>query len=173
MTDLEKLLLGAMGVGIVGLAGFAARILWVILPRYLEQNERNTQALQWIGHSMQLLPQAMQQQHAQLERVLTQSLAALKEAFREEHALTRRELAGQVDEMREAIERRISGQEDALQATQLELVRSGVTGKHAAVSVQAAEAITHEETPATLPRATPAPPRSKTGPTLHAVASRP
>ncbi len=175
MTTLEEILLGAMGTGIVGLAGFAARILWVILPRYLEQNERNTHALQWIGYTMGQLPVAIQQQQAHLERVLTQNLLALRDAFREEHARTRAELSGQVDELSERIERRISGQEEALQQTQLELARSGATGKHAAVSAQAAEAITHDDPPASLRRegTPPPPPRSKTSPNLHAVASRP
>jgi len=169
MTDLEKLLLGAMGIGIVGLAGFAARILWVILPRYLEQNERNTQALQWIGYSMGQLPQAMQQQQQALERVLTVNLAALRDAFREEHARTRVELGGQVDAMREVLERRLSGQENALQATQLELVRSGVTGKHVAVVVPSG----NDEPPRSVNPEVPLQPRTKTAPNLHAVAARP
>lgn len=124
MTDLEKLLFGALGGGIVAIATFAVRLVWVVLPRYLAQNERNTRANELTANTVAWLPHILSTQELRFENALQRGLAEISRLSGAETERTRVLFEQMFDRMQEAIERRLSGQEDALHANQVELARA-------------------------------------------------
>lgn len=140
MTPLEQYLLGAIGAGIVAVAGFAARIMWVILPRQLANNERQTAALVQASQTIAWLPHVLYTNELRFEAALSRGLTQLQVAAGVESEKTRALFEVMFDKMQEAIERRLSGQEQALHETTVEMART--TGNMAAVSVTASGKVT-------------------------------
>lgn len=148
MTDLEKLLLGAMGFAIVAIATFAVRLVWVVLPRYLAQNERNTRANELTANTVAWLPHILSTQELRFENALQRGLTEIQRQSGMETERTRALFEQMFDRMQEAIERRLSGQEDALHANQVEIARArGTTLPMGAVTTKPAHAASENDPP--------------------------
>ncbi len=138
MTELEKYLMTAIGFGIVAVATFVVRVVWVVLPRNLAQNERNVAANERTANTIAWLPHVMWNQELRFENALQRGLQQIGVQAAADTEKTRQLFESMFDRMADSIERRLSGQEQALHETQVEMVRTK-TGQHAAAGTTTAK----------------------------------
>lgn len=117
-ADLLRLILTAVGAGIVGIAGFIAWVTRTILPAMMTRSERQTKALEDVAASSMALPAVLQAHEISI-------VTKVSDVVRTETQGTARDLGAGIDSLGENLSRRLSATERAVQDLRAEAIRNG------------------------------------------------